>query len=282
MNQNTISPDDDRLTAYAFNEMTATERAEFETLLQADPAARRIVEEIRSAGAMLATALEHEPMAAAAAPSSGYEKPTGKIIRFPHFYYIVSGLAAACFAVFFAYVEHNQQFAPAAKYVEVPLQPSVAAAPPPAPMPMDLPSAEGDESVTDGLALKDLARLDERKREIEASARNQAYGDMVAAGQLAKVSAPRMQSAPAMVWAKSRADVGFDTEAYGYRKDNDFLTVKENPLSTFAVDVDTASYANVRRFINEGRRPPADAVRVEELINYFPYHYQAPTSNVPF
>jgi Ca-activated chloride channel family protein len=58
--------------------------------------------------------------------------------------------------------------------------------------------------------------------------------------------------------------------------------VAEHPLSTFSVEVDTASYANVRRFIRNGQLPPPDAVRVEELINYFPYHYAAPTGDTAF
>jgi len=73
-----------------------------------------------------------------------------------------------------------------------------------------------------------------------------------------------------------------DTEDYRHFNDNRFLTVGANPLSTFAIDVDAASYANVRRFLTEGRMPPADAVRVEELINYFPYDYPAPTGEHPF
>ena len=58
--------------------------------------------------------------------------------------------------------------------------------------------------------------------------------------------------------------------------ENRFLAAKENPLSTFSIDVDTASYANVRRFIESGRLPPPDAVRIEELVNYFPYNYAPP------
>ena len=73
-----------------------------------------------------------------------------------------------------------------------------------------------------------------------------------------------------------------DTEDYRHFNDNRFLTVGANPLSTFAIDVDAASYANVRRFLTEGRLPPADAVRVEELINYFPYDYPDPTGDHPF
>ena len=74
----------------------------------------------------------------------------------------------------------------------------------------------------------------------------------------------------------------FNTEDYRHFNDNRFLTVAANPLSTFAVDVDAASYANVRRFLTEGQLPPADAVRVEELINYFPYDYPDPRGEHPF
>jgi secreted protein with Ig-like and vWFA domain len=69
-----------------------------------------------------------------------------------------------------------------------------------------------------------------------------------------------------------------DTEAYAYRADNDFLAAKDNPLSTFSADVDTASYANVRRMLLDGKRPPADAVRIEELLNYFPFAYAGPAA----
>ncbi len=67
-----------------------------------------------------------------------------------------------------------------------------------------------------------------------------------------------------------------NTEEYGLIVDNSFLSAEQNPLSTFSVDVDTASYANVRRFLNSGQRPPKDAVRIEEMVNYFPYAYPAP------
>ena len=73
----------------------------------------------------------------------------------------------------------------------------------------------------------------------------------------------------------------FNTEAYDYVADNDFLAAAQNPLSTFSVDVDTASYSNVRRFLLGGRRPPRDAVRIEELVNYFTYDYAAPRAADP-
>src|SRR5688572_9048657 len=60
----------------------------------------------------------------------------------------------------------------------------------------------------------------------------------------------------------------FNTEAYDHIRDNPFLDTKQNPLSTFSIDVDTASYSNIRRFLNQQQSPPPDAVRIEELLNY--------------
>ncbi|HEY0931380.1 MAG TPA: von Willebrand factor type A domain-containing protein [Gemmatimonas sp.] len=70
-------------------------------------------------------------------------------------------------------------------------------------------------------------------------------------------------------------------EQYDRIEDNPFLGVTNNPLSTFSIDVDRASYGNVRRFLQSGQRPPADAVRIEELINYFPYELREPRGNDP-
>jgi len=74
----------------------------------------------------------------------------------------------------------------------------------------------------------------------------------------------------------------FNTEAYDRIDDNPFRRVADDPLSTFSIDVDTASYANVRRFLNGGSLPPRDAVRIEELINYFRFDYPRATGDTPF
>ena len=73
----------------------------------------------------------------------------------------------------------------------------------------------------------------------------------------------------------------YDTASYAEINENRFRLVKDHPLSTFSIDVDTASYSNVRRFLNEGRLPPADAVRIEELINYFRFDYPNPSNGAP-
>jgi Ca-activated chloride channel family protein len=75
--------------------------------------------------------------------------------------------------------------------------------------------------------------------------------------------------------------IPFDTEAYEPIAENDFVAVADDPLSTFSSDVDTASYSNVRRFLRDGQLPPAPAVRIEELVNYFDYEYEAPSGEHP-
>jgi Ca-activated chloride channel family protein len=74
----------------------------------------------------------------------------------------------------------------------------------------------------------------------------------------------------------------WNTEEYDGINENIFHDALRNPLSTFSIDVDAASYSNVRRFINNGQRPPKDAVRIEELVNYFDYDYTQPAGEHPF
>jgi secreted protein with Ig-like and vWFA domain len=75
---------------------------------------------------------------------------------------------------------------------------------------------------------------------------------------------------------------GPTTATYRPITENPFTFVQRQPFSTFSIDVDTASYANVRRFLDAHQRPPADAVRLEEMINYFPYSYSPPKDDRPF
>ncbi|MBL7870140.1 MAG: von Willebrand factor type A domain-containing protein [Cyclobacteriaceae bacterium] len=73
-----------------------------------------------------------------------------------------------------------------------------------------------------------------------------------------------------------------NTEEYDGIQENIFHDPLKNPLSTFSIDVDAASYSNIRRFITGGQRPPKDAVRIEEMINYFDYEYVQPKGDDPF
>jgi Ca-activated chloride channel family protein len=87
---------------------------------------------------------------------------------------------------------------------------------------------------------------------------------------------------PAGQRLRGRYSGDFQREGYDRIYENEFMAAGANPLSTFGIDVDRASYFNVRRFIRNGQLPPADAVRIEELINYFNYDLPNPKGPDPF
>lgn len=98
-----------------------------------------------------------------------------------------------------------------------------------------------------------------------------------------EISSAYVQQAPAasIAYAYPREDTYYNTEEYGSWSENRFKNPLEEPLSTFSIDVDAASYSNMRRYVNKGQLPPADAIRTEELINYFSYNYPKPKGNNP-
>ncbi len=94
---------------------------------------------------------------------------------------------------------------------------------------------------------------------------------------------PVSDMASADTWYPEGEEPDWNTEEYKRLPENPFLISAESPLSTFAADVDTASYANIRRFLKQGTKPVKDAVRIEEMLNYFTYDYPAPeSSDTPF
>ncbi len=99
------------------------------------------------------------------------------------------------------------------------------------------------------------------------------------------IGAGRPPAAPPVRARRVDFPVGLEinaTESYRPIQENPFLAVAQDPLSTFSADVDTASYSIVRRFLTEGHLPPPDAVRIEEMVNYFPYAYSPPQGDAPF
>lgn len=109
-------------------------------------------------------------------------------------------------------------------------------------------------------------------------------------GFYAPVPEYKSYSSPEIVYEKDKEEAppfnrynpNFDTEGYDAIVENPFIKTSSNPLSTFSIDVDAASYSNIRRFLNSGSLPPAGAVRIEEMINYFSYKYPQPTAGEPF
>jgi Ca-activated chloride channel family protein len=135
---------------------------------------------------------------------------------------------------------------------------------------------EAPQSTNDREAAQPAAQAVEERRERDQLALRSAV-DQAATVGFADASGVRNSAA-----AGGRYDPDFNTESYAHIRENGFLGVDANPLSTFSIDVDRASYANVRRFIRDGRRPPIDAVRIEELVNYFHYDLPDPRGDHPF
>ncbi len=104
-----------------------------------------------------------------------------------------------------------------------------------------------------------------------------AVGDVSISPSFVAVGYGGIASAPA-----SMPHPGWNTESYSYIAENTFRAARDAPLSTFSIDVDRASYSNVRRFILEGQLPPVDAVRIEEMVNYFRYDYPTRQGDHPF
>ncbi len=104
----------------------------------------------------------------------------------------------------------------------------------------------------------------------------------VRGGRIAGNSPGGVQCSPVSCVILPYAGPGHNTEEYAHIEENRFLDAMTSPQSTFSIDVDCASYSNVRRFVMSDRLPYRDAVRIEELINYFDYDYDRPKGDVPF
>lgn len=120
-----------------------------------------------------------------------------------------------------------------------------------------------------------------RSRRMEAKASNE-YLAPATIGTNYQVYRPEHSSGGIRYGTRDSVMVPFNTEDYDGIVENPFQKPVDHPLSTFSIDVDAASYSNVRRFLNLGQLPPAGSVRIEEMINYFKYDYAAPDSEHPF
>ena len=127
-------------------------------------------------------------------------------------------------------------------------------------------------------ASQDGVRQHEPAVEALAEARADTATHPRQAMRLPAPASPALMAMPAPAYAPAPQD----RERYGAIDENGVRQVAQAPVSTFSIDVDTGSYSNVRRMLNAGRLPPPDAVRVEELVNYFPYDYAGPADGKPF
>jgi Ca-activated chloride channel family protein len=147
--------------------------------------------------------------------------------------------------------------------------------------------AAAESDALDSASAQSIADIEKRSRQESAKGVvQQADAATNAAAPTRIASVAVAAPSPSLIAAFSQPPASFaetNTENYSEHADNPIQRVAETPVSTFSIDVDTGSYSNVRRMLMAGQRPPADAVRAEEMINYFDYGYPAPASRaVPF
>ena len=291
-----ILPDDPRLTAYALGEIeTESERAEIEAAVKADPGLQAAVDATRAMAGELSEGLAVEP----APELSEFEK--AKLEQKPeprsglaalwaeHKRSLLSAAAAlvllgVLIPQFKTYKEQVEPIdgtrpnqvaevsqAPVDVDAEVPeseiVEPAAPREPPEKVADESRPPKLREPAVAAESEIMAQARSGEAGALRVASKRQRKLGGNVD-GFAPQIQMPLMSSQTSL---KPDSATTWNTESYDVIEETGFRSPQVAPLSTFSIDVDTASYANVRRFLNRGQLPPADAVRIEELINYFPY-----------
>jgi len=138
-------------------------------------------------------------------------------------------------------------------------------------------SQVSDRDISSSLSKREIIRNSSQRRKARANVAQSSFseGNFAASNEYSQIY-PGYHRAPLPAHDVVRPSA--NTEQYNQINENTFLEAKNNPLSTFSIDVDTASYANVRRFLNQSALPPKDSVRIEEMINYFKYDYPSADS----
>ena len=296
--------DDPRLTAYALDELAGAEREEVDALLRDDASARRVVEEIRATASLLTDKLRAEVNTMPAVPLPSIQ-PRRRRLRPRFILAVASGLAAAAIGVAILLpamskaryasrsVASMGQIGQASLLYSNDnkgLYPSTSS---------NLSTMTRNAPANGGVLYGD-GHASFEKNPFNATQRDTVYVGALPAPMDAddRILVPTKEGDLTLSGFKSNNALGGElraardvesegltrgrpasrpnTEAYDRINDNPFLDVIQNPLSTFSIDVDTASYSNVRRFLTQGQLPPKDAVRIEEMINYFPYSYVPP------
>jgi Ca-activated chloride channel homolog len=310
-----INPNDPKWTAYVLGELDAKDRAEIEQLLETSAEARALVDELQMATTMLKDEFTGQsPVALNAAQRAEIRTAAEPKVR------RWAGIRIATWAAGFAAAglilvatvtpsllrsrQSANQTAAALTVQNLPVTPVTV--PPPVqqqniraksqPQLSDKEAAPQIAQTESGAELQQNKKEDELRSDLSKDFRREADSLQVnefkaLGGVLNGVAEERAPAAAARAVAPLAAAPpppvdrtfrpSFNTEAYDRITDNPFVRVSQDPLATFSIDVDTASYANVRRFINQNQLPPKDAVRIEEMINYFSYDYPQPTGPHP-
>ena len=308
-----IDSSDPRLTAYALGEMDERERTAFEALLAEDPDAQAEVEAIRGVAGQLTQDLAGEPcpeLTAAQKQNVHDEAATRRSV--PRLWRVVgtvAGLAAAACLLAGLFLPALHQAREKAVSIGGPADVRDSQMEYRMGGRSDRLAEQTSVRMAQGKQRTALAPADPRPEGIKAplhsmglsKAKSRTADTLQATGPrpqpkpesarpassapktpALKPSRPRPDGEANEVWGQDTGQEGFNREAYDRIVDNPFVAVSTNRLSTFSIDVDTASYANIRRFLKRRQLPPKDAVRIEEMVNYFVYDYPQPTGPDPF
>jgi Ca-activated chloride channel family protein len=302
-----INPDDPKWTAYVLGELNDVERAQVEKELESSAVAREVVEEIRLATDLLKHELTQE-QAVGLAPEQRHVitsvAAAPQRVR-PMFRW--AGVAASVAAGLL--IVATLSVSSLLRSREATPVPLTAIAPVSEPQPAE---SERDYRRSADTASGMRQKIESAAKDSQVTAQQQEglhlqqgqqgqqgfVGGSLPAGSAGggrfsssrtnpfdelRLSAPLAPAAPSPAGAVAdRVDrPQFNKEAYDFISDNPFVRATQDPLATFSIDVDTASYANIRRFLSMNQLPPKDSVRIEEIINYFTYDYASPTGQHP-
>jgi Ca-activated chloride channel family protein len=280
--------DDPKLTAFALDELDEPEKSAMARAVAASPEAQRFVEETRDIAQSLkseyAAELEKEK------PASPAPLTLTDIHDDPWFWSIARPLAIAALLAICAVIAGLAVFRKGDMFVAGPgvagaRSEAHTATSPANPMPEVQAELEMPANVARALPSSPPAAA--LKAPMFYSSVGATRGGNVGSASAALAKGGSISESEPVKgidqYEGIRAPSGsFNTATYDRIEENPFLDAATNPLSTFSIDVDTASYSNIRRFINDGSLPPKDAVRIEEMINYFDYDYVPPTDGKPF
>jgi Ca-activated chloride channel family protein len=300
-----IDRNDPRLTAYALGEMNALERAEFEKMLANDLAARAEVEAIQALGVKVRAEFAKSPAPAlteaqrASVAKAAQRRVPVAILVMP---------LAACLIAAIAFLVtrepgvHSSAPSEVARVDGLELQRSAQGASEAEELKLRRESAselapprfQGPNSAVPPGARE--SRLEVKNIEAWDGAPAQPpQVTLIGTGAGPTTAVELNAKADELIGAVTIRNSAFagdpryrearrgepSREGYDRIRDNPFIRVSEEDVSTFSIDVDTASYANVRRFLTQNQLPPADAVRIEEMVNYFSYAYEPPMAGSP-
>lgn len=304
--------DEVKLTAYALGEGSAEERRQIETQLRDRPAQQAVVAEIQALAAQLEAELINEPAlslsdeqrqailkqsgaARARRPSVAWRKWSGFAAVAAAVTLVFGGLfwnaTRTIYGPLLAHLDEKGEMAVGREEdaMEEMMLDEVFATLPPSElaelvdysglMDMDAPLPDIQDFCCAPAESRMEVNLDIASDRISPiimkSLAPSAMANRSGAGRCAKIGSYGR-------WEPYPCQPPANTESYASIQGNVFKTVADEPLSTFSIDVDTASYANIRRFLQSGQMPPPDAVRIEEMINYFSYDYAPPKEDAPF